>query len=262
MARVAGESRAVSELSALILAGSRPGAPDPVAEAEGVPHKSLALVEGRSSLARVHAALCAAGIARVVVSANDPAVIAEAQRLGADVLPPAAGPSDSVARVFAQMGAPLLVTTADHALLEADWVRQFVRDAGTGTDVAVGLARREAVEAALPGARRTWLRFADGEWSGCNLFLLARPDALNAISAWREVEADRKRPWRIARRLGLSTLWDYWRGRLTLAEAIARLGKRLGVTSKLVAMENGRAAIDVDSVADLETARLLASRTL
>ena len=119
------------------------------------------------------------------------------------------------------------------------------------------LAERGRVEAAAPGTRRTWLTFADGQWSGCNLFLLARPAAEGAITAWRQVEADRKRPWRIARRLGIGTLWNYWRGKLTLAEAIARLGRTLNVEAALVPASDGRAAIDVDKPEDLALVRRL-----
>jgi len=124
-------------------------------------------------------------------------------------------------------------------------------------DVAVMLARRDRVEAAAPDTRRTWLSFADGQWSGCNLFLLTTPAAVNAIAAWRQVEADRKRPWRIARRLGLGTLWNYWRGKLTLVEALARLGSTLGVEAALIPASDGRAAIDVDTPADLALVRNL-----
>jgi 2-phospho-L-lactate transferase/gluconeogenesis factor (CofD/UPF0052 family) len=72
------------------------------------------------------------------------------------------------------------------------------------------------------------------------------------------VEADRKRPWRIARRLGIGTLWSYWRGKLTLAEATARLGRSLGVKAALVPATDGRAAIDVDKPDDLALVRRLA----
>ena len=44
---------------------------------------------------------------------------------------------------------------------------------------------------------------ADGDFSGCNLFLLATTRAEAAIATWQAVEADRKRPWRIAARLGI-----------------------------------------------------------
>ena len=241
----------------LILAGSRPGAADPVAEAEGVPHKVLSRIGGATLLERVVLAARQFGAGEIAVSANHPAVEAEAERLEVSLLPTASGPSESVALAFARYGAPLIVTTADHALLEADWLRALVEMTPEGADVALMLARRELVEAAAPATRRTWLRLADGHWSGCNLFLLATADAGAAISTWREVEAERKRPWRLARRLGPATLLSYAFGRLTMGEAIARLGRRIGISAALVEAPDGRAAIDVDRPDDLALARTL-----
>lgn len=241
--------------AALVLAGSRPGAPDPVAAAEGVSHKALVRIAGRPMLAHVVSALRAAGIERIAVSASDGAVRALARELGCEVLETGPGPSASVAIGLEALGAPLLVTTSDHALLQARWVRDFIADTPDRSDVAVLLARREAIEAAVPGSRRTYLRFADGHWSGCNLFLLATPRAGLAIDTWKVVEADRKRPWRIAARLGLGMLAGYALGRLTLATAIARLGRRIGIEASLVAARDGLAAVDVDKPEDLADAR-------
>jgi CTP:molybdopterin cytidylyltransferase MocA len=250
------EYRAV-RLAAVVLAGSRLGAPDPVAAAEGVAHKVLATVAGQTLLERVVRALAAAGIEEIAVSANNPAVEAEARRLGATLLPTAQGPSESVGLAFERFGAPLLVTTGDHPLLQAAWVKELLEGTPAEADVGLMLAERGRVEAAAD-TRRTWLRFADGQWSGCNLFLLAGPAAERAIVAWKQVEADRKRPWRIARRLGPATLWSYWRGKLTLEEAIARLGRTLGVKAAFVPASDGRAAIDVDKPEDLALVRRLA----
>lgn len=248
--------------AALILAGARPGAPDPVATTEGVSHKSLVEIGGKPMLARVVAALREAGVDRIAVSANDRHVHDLALRLGCEVIPTGVGPSASVAVGLANLGAPLLVTTSDHALLRPDWVRDFLADTPDGSDVAILLARREAIEAAMPGSRRTYLRFADGHWSGCNLFLLASERAHLAIDTWKIVEADRKRPWRIAARLGLAMLANYVLGRLTLAGAIARLGTKIGVTASLVAARDGLAAVDVDKPSDLADARkIIAART-
>ncbi len=245
--------------AALILAGSRAGVVDPVAAYAGVPHKAMILLQGTTLLARVAAALRGAGAGRIAVSADHPAVLIEAMRLGLEVIPPAAGPSDSVARGFNVLGAPLLVTTADHALLEPEWVARFIADA-PAADVAALLARRPEVEAAALGTRRTWLRFADGSWSGCNLFWLATPQAAAAIGLWREVEADRKRPWRIVRRLGPGLLFRYLTGRLTLATAIRHLGRRAGIEAAVVATPFGLAAVDVDKPADLDLVRQLVDR--
>ena len=247
--------------AALILAGSRPGAPDPVALSERVAHKALAEVGGATMLERVARALQAAGVARIAVSADAPAVVALAARLGLEIIAPAAGPAQSVANALAVLGAPLLVTTADHALLDPAWVRDFLTDTPPGSDVAVLLARREAVEAAAPGSRRTWLRFADGQWSGCNLFLLATPNAAAALVLWRRVEAERKRPWRLAARIGVGTLVQYLLGRLALGAAVARLGRRNGMAAAVVAARDGLAAVDVDRPGDLVQVRsILAAR--
>lgn len=254
MARVAADA----SVKALILAGSRGGV-DPVAAYAGVAHKALIELGGETLLARVARAVRAAGCDEVAVSASDPAVEAEARRLGLTPLPAAAGPSDSVGLGLERLGAPLLVTTADHALLEPEWVRGFVAGVRGDADVEVLLARRERVEAALPGPRRTYLRFADGDWSGCNLFLLRTPEAARAIGLWRLVEADRKRPWRIVRRFGAGMLARYLLGRLTLARAVERLGELAEVRAAVVESAYGLAAVDVDKPADLDAVRAIVS---
>ncbi len=252
--------RSVPMPSALILAGSRQGAQDPVALAEGVAHKALVLVDGVPLLERVYRALRDAGIGRIAVAADAPEVVALAERLGAEPIPPESGPSGSVARAFRHLGPPMLVTTADHALLQSDWVDAFLEDSPVGADVAILLARRDVVERAVPQTRRTWLRFADGQWSGCNLFLLRTAYAGAAIATWQDVEANRKKPWRIAAKLGPRVLWDYLRGSLTLAEAVARLGRRIGISAAIVPARDGLAAVDVDKVDDLTLVRSIAAR--
>jgi 2-phospho-L-lactate guanylyltransferase (CobY/MobA/RfbA family) len=205
----------------------------------------------------VHEALKQAGIGRIAILADDPQVVALARSLGAEVIAPDTGPSGSVARGLEALGAPLIVTTSDHALLESGWVRELLEGTPASADVALLAVRRSDVEAAMPGARRTWLRFADGEWKTCNLFHIAHANGRAAIETWRQVEADRKRPWRIAARLGLGTLWSYLRGKLTLADAVARLGERIGISASIVVTRQGLAAFDIDKAEDLADVRRL-----
>lgn len=240
--------------SALILAGTRPGG-DPFARSIGVAHKALIELEGSPLLARVHKALTDAGIGKIAVVADDPQVVALAQILGASVIAPDTGPSGSVARGMETLGTPMLVTTSDHALLKGSWVRELLDGTPSSADVSLLAVRRDDVEAAMPGASRTWLRFADGEWKTCNLFYIASGRGRAAIDTWRQVEADRKRPWRIAARLGLGTLWSYLRGKLTLAEAVARLGERIGIAAHVAVTRDGLAAFDIDKAQDLADVR-------
>lgn len=247
----------MSAVNVLILAGSRPEG-DPLAVAAGVPAKALIDIGGQPMLARVVAALRAAGDHRIAVSASAPEVAALAQALGCEVLPAAAGPSASAGEAFRTLGAPMLLTTADHALLDPAWVRHFLSAHEPGADLSVLLARREAIERDAPGSRRTYLRLADGDWSGCNLFYFATPAASAALDLWRTIEADRKRPWRIAARLGPGMLIRHLLGRLGAAQAIAQLGTRAGIAARLVESPFGLAAVDVDKPDDLALVRRLA----
>ena len=242
--------------TAVVLAGTRLGG-DPFAEELGVPHKALIELEGKTILERVVSALRTAGCGRILVSCEDGPVAVAARQLGAEIIAPRAGPSGSVAAAFDLVGAPLLVTTSDHALLEPDWVSELIAKTPDWADLSVMLAERSVIERSLPGSRRTYLRFADGYWSGCNLFYLRTEAAGRALQTWSMVEADRKMPWRIAARLGPGTLVAMLLGRLTLAQGLQRLGRRIGVDAALVSASNGLAAVDVDKLGDLEAVRSL-----
>jgi len=244
----------VSGFNALVLAGSRGGA-ESVADYAGVPHKALIRLEGQTLLARVVGALKAAGAARVAVVSSHPDVRVEAALLGLEALDEAAGPSLSVKAAAERLGTPLLVTTADHALLDPVWVERFLADVPAGVDVAALVAARATVEAAAPGTKRTWLKLADGHWSGCNLFYLANDRALAVVDLWRRVEAERKRPWKMARILGFGMLLRYVTGQLALSAAAARLGKLAGVCAAVVETPYGLASVDVDKPADLDLVR-------
>lgn len=247
----------MSGFAALILAGSRPGAPDPVAAYANAPHKALITLDGRSLLSRVAAAVRDAGAARIAVISSHPAVRAEAERQGVEVLDEAAGPSLSVQAAAGHLGTPLLVTTADHALLDGEWIARFIADTPADADVAALVAARATVEAAAPGTQRTWLRLADGDWSGCNLFYLANPRALGAVDLWRQVEAERKRPWRQAMILGPAMLLAFVLRRLSLKAAAQRLGDLAGVNAVIVESPFGLASVDVDKPSDLDLVRKL-----
>lgn len=244
----------MSGFQALVLAGSRGGA-DPVAAYGGATHKALILLGGETLLARVVGALRTAGATRVAVISSHPDVRAELARLGADALDEASGPSLSVKAGADVLGTPLVVTTADHALLRPEWVTRFLADTPPDADVTVLVASRPTVEAAAPGTQRTWLKLADGDWSGCNLFYLANDRALGIIDLWRRVEALRKRPWKMAQILGPAMLLRYITRRLSLRDAAARLGALAGVHAAIVETPYGLASVDVDKPGDLDLVR-------
>jgi GTP:adenosylcobinamide-phosphate guanylyltransferase len=248
---------------ALVLAGTRPGG-DPLARDAGVSHKALIEVGGRPMLSRVLAALDAVpAVTRIVVAIDHPGLLEQLPPCGkpVSIMPAASGPSASVAAALEREPLPLLVTTADHALLQASWVVEFLGAASVGdaleADALVALARREAVLARAPDTIRTWLRFADGDYSGCNLFLLRTPAAAGLVRLWQQVEAERKRPLALLQRLGIIYALRYRFGWLGLSQALDRLGHLAGARLAPVILSDGRAAIDVDKPADLALVRRL-----
>lgn len=258
----------MKQLTALVLAGTRTGG-DPMAAHAGVSHKALIEVGGRTMIERVVCALAAVPeVTRIVVAIEQPELLSGLAGLQPAVLgkplstmSTASGPSATVAAALAALGVPLLVTTADHALLETAWLTEFLAACPADADVTAALAERAAVEAAAPHTRRTWLRFADGDYSGCNLFLMARPAAAGVVELWRELERHRKDPLRMMQRLGWLFALRYRLGQLTLSAAAARLGTLAGgARLAIVTLRDGRAAIDVDKPTDLELARELVNR--
>ncbi len=259
-----------SPVSALVLAGSRQGEADPVARYRQAKAKCLVAAGGVPMLDRVVATLAASPrIGRILVSADRVALLEGLPALTAErtagrlvVLESSASLSASVASGFATAGAPLLVTTADHALLDPSMVAHFLAATdGTSADIAVALASAAVISAAYPDTRRTYLRFRDGGYSGANLFLLRTPSAERGIAFWRRIERDRKAPWRLARAFGPLLLGAYLLRVATLAQAMRLVSRRLGLVVAAIEMPMAEASIDVDKPADLDLVeRILARR--
>ena len=240
--------------AALVLAGAR-GADDPLLAGTGLPTKALLPVAGRPMIDRVLDALVATGLSgeRVWVSGLPPDVSPEGTRAA----PAADGPAAALAAALRDgVPLPLLVTTADHALLDEAILASFLVGArASGAALCVGLAERRVIEARFPQTQRTYLRLADARLSGCNLFYLASPDALRAVEAWRRLEGYRKTPWRIAAALGPSVLLRYALGRLSVDALFARLSRLAGARVAPVLLPQAHAAVDVDKPSDLALAQ-------
>ncbi|MCE2573977.1 nucleotidyltransferase family protein [Komagataeibacter sp. FNDCR2] len=248
-------------LNVLILAGSRPGRADPMAQAAGLSHKAALPVCGIPMISRVIKALQAVKtIGRIAICIEKPEVLDGLVPDDVTFIAPAAGPSASVLKALDTLGTPLLVTTADHALLEPQWVSAFVQAAqDSGCDVAAGIAMEPDILRDVPGTRRTMIRLADGAFSGCNMFLFRTPAAQGVIRLWQKLEAERKNPLRMARILGLGILLRFVLRRLTRADVCRRIGRLSGARVALIPLPFGRAAVDVDKPADLELVTRLLS---
>ena len=250
-------------MKAIVLAGARPDVPSgeqrgglrptPMTPVAGVPALARALGALRGAKA-IDGGLLAGPEKR---NGQHEGTVSELLANGDfDWIPPAAGPAQSALRAAQQLDHwPLLLTTGDHALLTPGTIDNFCAAAAAqSADLTVGLVPHRLVAEHFPGLKRTQLRFAGGAYCGTNLFYLHRPKAALAIAFWVDVQANRKRPWRIARGLGWRTLTAYACGRLSVDGALAALSQATNCTVDWVSVPDPHAAIDVDSAADLEIA--------
>lgn len=241
--------------TALVLAGSRPGR-DEFAESHGTDLKALIPVCGLAMVTRPVSALLRSSEVRAVrVLAQQPGRIAAAlpkdERL--TVEPSGATIASTLDAILSDPATrfPLLVTTADHALLDAAMIADFCSGAA-GHDLAIGLVEKKALDARLPQTTRTWIKFRGGAYSGANLFAFGSPAAAKAVALWRQVEQDRKKGWRMVAALGVPLLMGSVLRLRTLDQTLASVGRKLGLSIAKVELANPLAAVDVDKPADHE----------
>ena len=243
-------------INVLLMAGRRPGI-DPLAAHFGVEDKVLIPVAGEAMLSRVARILVAhPQVATVTILAQEP------DRLVADIPwmvghPKIATRAGGGSLGEAVMGTlaerpddfPFLLTTADNALLDLATLDAFLLGAH-GHDIAVGMVERGVLLARYPDARRTWLKFRSGAWSGANLFWFGSPQVARVLTIWRGVEQQRKKGRAIVGAFGLPILIAVALRLLTIHQAIGRVGRRFDLDAAIVPLPFAEACIDVDKPDD------------
>ena len=263
-------TKMASPFTAIILAGKRPGY-DHVAEAAGVGCKSFAPIGGRPMVHRVLDALAAARQVGPLILCGpsqslielEPSVKARLETGEVQWVESRSTPSLSTYHALqaSPENKPVLVTTADHALLTSQIVDYFCGEAcRMQCDVAVGLAEYDKVMTAFPETRRTAIKFRDGAYCGCNLFGFLTPRADRAAQFWRQIEQERKKPLRMMRILGWWTIARYLFGRITLDKGLEELSDKMQTRVRAVLLPFPQAAIDVDTVDDLHFVQRLAKK--
>ncbi len=248
----------IGQWTAILLAGQRPGESD-FARELGYAAKALIEIGGEPMLGRVARALLESpSVARIVLLAQQPDRLLEG-KLGWMAGEPrittqrgGEGISSSILEVAGGAAAPwpVLVVTADHALLTTDMVEHLIAGAGDH-DIAVAMVERKVVEAAYPETRRTWLRFSDGAYTGANLFALRTEASRKGLQIWSEVEKERKKARRLLSHFGPLLALRGLTRTISLNGALAAAGHRTGLRVAAVPMPIAEAAIDVDKLDDL-----------
>lgn len=249
-----------ARITVVVLAGSRPGR-DPLANAAGVATKALVPVAGSAMIDHIVRTLTDHHrIGQVIILSQQGAEILArdtgtqwlAQHDKIRFAPSGAGISQSILDLMqaGTLAPPFLLTTVDNILLDHDCIEAFLADVGDA-DVAVAMVERATLMQAYPQSRRTWLKFRNGWWSGANLFWLGSAKARSGLELWRSIEQDRKKGWRIVSAFGPLLLAGAALRVMTIHQAVARAGKRLGLRARIVDLPIPEACIDADKPEDI-----------
>lgn len=236
----------------VILAAQRKGMVNSLAARFRTSHKCFVPLNGKPLLAHVlEAARQCPGVEEIVVSIEPEAArtVADlAGALGIQVRTVSAQDNlaDSVWMAAADHAGPVIITTADHALLRADSLAAL-RDALALGDAAVAMAREDAVRAAHADGQRRFYQFRDAGYSNCNLYGLAHAGALDAAEVFRGGGQFAKKAGRMIRAFGVINLLLLRLRLVSLEQAMARISRRIGLRIVPVVLEDGSQAIDVDN---------------
>ena len=258
--------------TALVLAASRRGAEDTVAQIQGVSHKCLVTLDGVVMLERVvREVLAASNVGQVYVSIESeellrsvPALNEMMDRGEIKFIQSAENLYLSVLQGVEEIEDPwpLIITTGDNALHTSEMVDHFCAELFTGgADAAVGMTPADVILATYPDGKRAFHNLKDGGWSSCNLYALTGPKALVSARVFEGGGQFGKKPQRILKAFGLMFMVLY-RYKLATIDQLARiLGNRWKLQVQVIRMPFADAPIDVDNPGDFAlTERILQSR--
>lgn len=253
----------MGSMNVLVLAASRAGPTDAVAQLQDLSHKCLVEIDGEVMLKRVVRELATSQHAKdIYVSIEDENILrgvpylAELMDQGRLKFVPAGE------NLFASLKAaeqaidhpyPLAVSTGDNALHTAEMFDHFCEDVlASEAEVAIAMTQAATILEAYPDGKRAFHELKDGGWSSCNLYAAKSPAAIDAGAVFETGGQFGKRPARIMKAFGLWFMLMY-KFRLASIDQLANyLAKRWKVSIRIVRMPFADAPIDVDNPGDFE----------
>ncbi len=250
------------QATALILAASRLGPQDVVAQSQNVSHKCLITLDGMIMLERVVREIKASKyVNRIFISMESEElfdsvpflkelyekgeiqIVQSRKNLFLSIM----GAAKDIDNAF-----PLLITTGDNALHTTEMIDYFCEKVFTSKpDAGVAMTPASVILDAYPEGKRAFYNMKGGAWSGCNLYALMTEKALVATKSFEGGGQFGKNPQRILKAFGFVFMVLYKYRLATIDTLLKRLSRRWGIDLKMVQMPYAEAPIDVDNAADI-----------
>lgn len=152
----------------------------------------------------------------------------------------------------------VLVASSDIPGINAEMVDWLIETCmQTKEDIYYGVVPREVMERRYPGSKRTYTKLKDMQLCGADIHISHVSMALEPdhLEMWEELIGNRKSPLKQAATIGFGTLFLLLLGRLTLADTVERVTKRIGITGRPIIWEHAEPGMDVDKPHQLELLR-------
>jgi CMP-N-acetylneuraminic acid synthetase len=263
---------AENRYTALVLAATRGGPRDPLAEAGGVSHKAFIDLAGTPMLRRVVEGVIDSGrVSRILLSIEQEAMD-EAKRVLAgldqcvpiDWLASKGSIGESVVAVEQAFpdALPLVVTTGDNGLHTGAIVRSFCDQLDDlAADGALGVTSARLVLDKYPEGARAFHRFRDGGFSSCNLYAFLKPGAIRSAAVFNGGGQFGKKPKRLIGAFGLLAFLIYKSRLFTLRAFLRFLSRVIHTDIVPVFLPFPEGPIDIDRMSDWQLAeRILRER--
>ncbi len=260
------------KVTALILAASRLGPQDVVAQSQNVSHKCLVSLDGMIMLERVVREIMAArNVDRIFISIESTEILDSVPALKQmretgqiqfvqscnNLFLSVTGAAEDIDSPY-----PLIITTADNALHTTEMVDYFLAELfSVNADAAIAMTPAQVILDAYPEGKRAFHNLRDGGWSSCNLYAVMTEKALVAAKIFEGGGQFGKNPQRILKAFGLVFMLLYRLKLASMASLFKLLSRRWKMDLQLIQMPYADAPIDVDNLADvILTEKILKAR--
>ena len=150
----------------------------------------------------------------------------------------------------------VLIVSSDIPAIKPEQIDWLIETAmQTHDDIYYGVCPRPVMETRFPESHRTYTRLKDMQVCGADMNITHVTMATEHLDMWEELIGNRKSPLKQAATIGYGTLLLLAAGQLTLADAVQRVAKRIGISGRPIIWEQAEPCMDVDKPHQLELLR-------
>lgn len=150
----------------------------------------------------------------------------------------------------------VLVVPTDVPFITSEAIEDFLNCCEEQqADFYYPLTRKEVNEHKYPGVVRTYVRLKEGIFTGGNLFLLRSEHIPACLEIGVKLFNRRKNPLAMASLFGVSLVWRYLLGQLSIQMVEKRFSEVVGIRGKGIISSYAEVGVDVDKPNDLQLAQ-------